>query len=186
MAAAWHLHSAAVLAYAARRTSCAEDAADVLAETYLIAWRRIVTMPDEPDARPWLFTVARNVLANQHRATTRRTALTESLLADAARTVAAHQRPPSVETDLSATGLGRALSRLPEPDREVLLLAGWEGLTPAQIARVLDCSPPAARVRLHRARRRLRALLDAEDPVTVPDAAPTPIARPIPILEVPR
>lgn len=182
LAAAWQLHSAAVLAYAARRTPNAEDAADVLAETYLIAWRRIATMPDEPDARPWLFTVARNVLANQHRATTRRTALTESLVAEVARTVAAHQRTPG---DGLGTGLARALAQLPEPDREVLLLSGWDGLTPAQMAIVLGCSPPAARVRLHRARRRLRGLLDAPDPT--PERAPSPFAaHPTPSLEVPR
>lgn len=151
----------------------------MLAETYLIAWRRIAAMPDEPDARPWLFTVARNVLANQNRATTRRAALTETLIAEAARTVGAHQRT------FGASGLERALALLPEPDREVLLLCGWDGLTPSQIATVVGCSPPAARVRLHRARRRLRALLDAPDPAS--ERAPSPFASHLtPSLEVPR
>ena len=185
MAAAWAQHSAAVLAYAARRTQVAEDAADVLAETYLIAWRRIGQMPVEPDTRPWLFMVARNVLANQHRARVRRSALTQSLVDDAARTVAEHQRPPG--DDPGAEGLARALALLPEPDREVLLLAGWDGLAPAQIATALGCSPPAARVRLHRARRRLRALLDSEDLTHDRTHSPSPVApRPTPILEVPR
>ncbi len=173
LAQAWREHSAAVLAYAARRTSSAEDAADVLAETYLIAWRRIESMPHEPDARPWLFTVARNVLANHYRATSRRTALTESLVAEAARTVAAHHEASG--DGLAASELGRALALLPEPDREVLLLAGWDGLTPAQIATVVGCSPPAARVRLHRARRRLRTLLDAAEPP--PERAASPGRR---------
>jgi RNA polymerase sigma-70 factor (ECF subfamily) len=62
----------------------------------------------------------------------------------------------------------RALSTLPEEDREILLLAGWEELTPAQIAVVLDIRPVTARSRLHRARRRLRVQLDVEQE-TQPD-----------------
>lgn len=183
IAAAWAQHSAAVLAYAARRVPVAEDAADVLAETYLVAWRRIGQMPVEPNTRPWLFTVARNVLANQHRASVRRSALTQLLIEDAACMVADHQRPPGV--DSTADGVARALALLSEADREVLLLAGWDELTPAQIATVQGCSAAAARVRLHRARRRLRALLDSEDcPHERTDTTAAP--RSTRTLEVPR
>lgn len=186
LAVAWARHSGAVLAYAARRTTSPEDAADVLAETFLIAWRRIEALPAEPDSRPWLFTVARNVLANQQRATRRRAAATEALVAEAARTVAAHHRAPDDEPGSAA--LGRALARLTAADREVLLLAGWEGLTPAEIAVVVACSPAAARVRLHRARRRLRVLLAIEDRAAGPhpsaDPAPAPMSTTF--LEVPR
>ena len=61
-----------------------------------------------------------------------------------------------------------ALAALPPKEREALRLCAWEGLAPADAARVAGCAAPAFRVRLHRARRRLAAQLDVEtdpDPV---------------------
>ncbi|MGA2013433.1 MAG: sigma-70 region 4 domain-containing protein [Solirubrobacteraceae bacterium] len=65
--------------------------------------------------------------------------------------------------ELSDGVLGRALARLPERDREVLLLVAWEGLSTQQAATVLDCSPRTFSMRLHRARRRLSAALEVID-----------------------
>lgn len=143
-------------------------------------------LPVEPDTRPWLFGVARRVLANQHRAERRRSALTEALIHETAPLTAAHLRPPG--EDPRSARLSAALARLPETDREVLL-AGWEALSPAQIAVVLECSPSTARVRLHRAGRRLSAQIDADQ--VAPDLmdgspAPRPAALPPPTTEVPR
>jgi RNA polymerase sigma-70 factor (ECF subfamily) len=56
----------------------------------------------------------------------------------------------------------RALAQLPDRDRELLMLVAWEGLEPAQLARVLGVSRGTANVRLHRARRRLAAALAAD------------------------
>jgi RNA polymerase sigma-70 factor (ECF subfamily) len=55
----------------------------------------------------------------------------------------------------------RALATLPEKDREVLILTAWEELTPHEAAAVVGVTPAAIRVRLHRARKRLRSALDA-------------------------
>jgi DNA-directed RNA polymerase specialized sigma24 family protein len=66
--------------------------------------------------------------------------------------------------------LHRAFSQLPPMEREALLLIAWEGFTPTQAARVLECSPVAMRVRLHRGRRRLARLLECK--------APRPLIRP--------
>jgi len=63
-------HGRAVLAYAVRRASDAQDAADVVAETFLVAWRRLEEMPSAEATRPWLYGVARHVLANQQRSET--------------------------------------------------------------------------------------------------------------------
>ena len=159
----------------------------MLAETFLVAWRRLADLPDEPDTRPWLFGVARRVLANQHRAERRRSALTEALIHETALLTAAHLRPPG--EDPRSARLSAALGRLPETDREVLLLAGWEALSPAQIAVVLECSPSTARVRLHRARRRLSAQIDADQVAPdLMDGSPVlrPAALPPPTTEVPR
>jgi DNA-directed RNA polymerase specialized sigma24 family protein len=69
------LHHAGILGYVLRRTGNADDAADVIAETFLTAWRRIDDVPAAEAARPWLYGVARRVLANQRRGEQRRMAL---------------------------------------------------------------------------------------------------------------
>jgi RNA polymerase sigma factor (sigma-70 family) len=147
-----------VLAYALPRAAGPEDAADVVAETFLVAWRRAREVPDGPEARLWLFGVARRVLANQRRSESRRTRLGERLRNEVRAMV-----PTQAEPDTGERAVLRALSRLGDDDRELLLLAGWEELKSPQIARVLGISSVAARTRLHRARRRLRTELAEEE-----------------------
>ena len=150
-------HGRAILAYALRRVEDREDAADVVAETFLVAWRRLDEVPPGSGARLWLYTVARHVVANLHRTDRRRTRLGRRL-AETLRTELATHRPPGGE----AAEVLRAMAGLGEEDRELLLLVSWEGLSPSEAAKVLEVSALAARSRLHRARRRLRALV--EDP----------------------
>jgi RNA polymerase sigma factor (sigma-70 family) len=155
-------HYAAVLAYALRRSE-RTVAHDVAAETFLVAWRRLGDVP--ADAVPWLFAVARRVLANERRADSRRAALVERMRATSA------PRPAGDGTERGEL-LKEALARLPERDLEALALVAWEGLTTAQAARAMGCAAPAMRVRLHRARRRLARALD-ELQAGVP-STPTP------------
>jgi RNA polymerase sigma factor (sigma-70 family) len=138
-----------VLGYLLRRTDNTDDAADVFAETFLIAWRRLDDLPTGQQARMWLYGTARRTLANYRRGERRRTALADRLRADLAR----GYQPPEFDGELAE--IGSAFRRLPEPDQELLALVAWEGLDPGQIAAVLGCSRNAARIRLHRARRRL-------------------------------
>lgn len=70
-----------LLGYAVRRSDRAEDAADVVAETYLIAWRRIADLPDGEHARMWLFGVAGKVIANHRRGQRREQRLPSERLA---------------------------------------------------------------------------------------------------------
>jgi RNA polymerase sigma factor (sigma-70 family) len=147
-------HRVPLLGYALRRTDNTDDAADVLAETFLAAWRRLDEVPAGDQARLWLYGTARRVLANQRRGERRRLALAERLRVD----LAATYRPP--ELDGGAADLAAAFRRMPPADQDVLALAGWEGLDPGEIAAVIGCSRNAARIRLHRARRRLAAELD--------------------------
>ena len=142
-----------VLGYVLRRTASPDDAADVIAETFLTAWRRLDDVPPGDAGRLWLYGVARRVLANYHRGERRRSALAERLRAD----LAAAPPPPQFTGELAC--IARAFRRLPEADRELLALAGWEGLDAGQIAVTLGCSRNAARIRLHRARRRIAAEL---------------------------
>jgi RNA polymerase sigma factor (sigma-70 family) len=144
---------AAITGYVLRRTDNPDDAADVIAETFLACWRRLGDVPDGGDARLWLYGVARRVLANHHRAGRRRTALADRLRADLAAAYRAREYSGELAT------ITDAFRRLPAADQELLALAAWERLTTGQIAAVLGCSPNAVRIRRHRARRRLTALL---------------------------
>jgi len=145
---------AAVRAYALRRAS-PEAAQDVVAETFLVAWRRLDDVP--ADALPWLYAVARRVLANQRRSADRGAAL-ERRLAGAATPRGA----PDPGDTLGDNELMRlALGRLPEHSREALMLVAWHGLTGARAARAAGCSRAAFAVRLHRARAHLTAELAA-------------------------
>jgi RNA polymerase sigma-70 factor (ECF subfamily) len=150
------------MAYSLRRSSGPEDAADVVAETFLVAWRRAGKIPPGPDALFWLYGVARRVLANHQRGERRRVRLVDRLRVEVS--TADPNEPPDVDGAVI-----RALGRLVESDREVLLLAGWEELEPAQIATVLGISAVAVRSRLHRARRRLRKELAQPQADDIPE-----------------
>lgn len=142
-------HAGAVRAYAARRAA-PHDADDVVAEVFLIAWRRLEDLPEHP--LPWLLGTARRVLANKRRGDLRRTAMHDRLVADASR----------ADTGSLAArdgAVAAALAGLDESDREILLLTAWEGLAHADVAQVLDIRPGTVAVRLHRARRRFARLL---------------------------
>lgn len=146
-----------LLAYAARRSRTPEDAADVVAETFLIAWRKIDVVPAGAEARLWLFGVARNVLrrgVGRERAS--RTAL-ERLSVELRDAIA----PPPGDDGWSRV-LRSALEKLPRSQREVILLAAWEGLTPREIAAVTRTPVNLVRVRLHRARAGLRQALETD------------------------
>src|SRR5207253_2041902 len=74
----------------------------------------------------------------------------------------AQQVPVGAEEDPLASRVHDALAALEPHDRELLLLAEWEGLTPSELATVVHRPPVAVRVRLHRARRRFRAAYEAQ------------------------
>jgi RNA polymerase sigma-70 factor (ECF subfamily) len=151
-----------IVAYALRRTRSAEDAADVVAETFAVAWRRIDDVPEGDDAVLWLYATARRVLANERRRGRRRTDLV-SRIGSVLFEHGASVEPP----DGTALVAVSALRSLDGDDRELLMLTAWEGLDAADVGRVLGCTPGAARIRLHRARRRLDAVIAAltsEDP----------------------
>jgi RNA polymerase sigma factor (sigma-70 family) len=138
-------HQRAILAYTLRRTPSVPDAEDAAAETFVIAWRRRDGRPDEP--LPWLYAIARRVLANQRRAGDRRARLLQRV----------RSQPQDVPTPFTRGTEGPALvalRRLRPDDQELLRLVAWEGLGHAEIAVVLGISVNAVAIRLHRARRR--------------------------------
>ncbi|MDP9846704.1 RNA polymerase sigma factor [Streptosporangium lutulentum] len=138
-----------ILGYALRRCPDPDDAADVVAETFMIAWRRIDEVPLGDDARLWLFGVARRVLANHRRGERRHEQRTAALCEQLAASPVLGE--PSAE-DYSQ--VGKVLRGLSDDDRELLTLVAWESLGTREIARVLGISRNAVAVRLYRARRR--------------------------------
>jgi RNA polymerase sigma-70 factor (ECF subfamily) len=144
-----------VYAYA-RRQLPAADAQDVVADTFLVAWRRWADVPDA--ALPWLLVVARNTMSTRRRRDQR-----QGRLADAA-AVLDRLAGPAAGADQSVVermALLDALTELSDLEREAVLLVAWHGLSSTHGARVAGCSKRAFEVRLSRGRARLaRALHD--------------------------
>ncbi len=143
-------HANAVRAYAIRRVGH-DDADDVVAEVFTTAWRRQNDVPDA--ALPWLLRAAYHTVQHQRRSLARRLSLRDAL----AEVRAARSSPAAEEA--SAALADSILACLPALDAEVLRLAAWEELSPAEIALVLGISDSAARTRLKRARQRAQRLL---------------------------
>jgi RNA polymerase sigma-70 factor, ECF subfamily len=141
-------------------------AEEIVSEVYLIAWRKLADIP-QPEL-PWLLSVARNVTANQFRATVRQRSITAELQAwtDTGGPAAADIADQVTERHAVLAALGT----LSAPDRDLLTLVAWHGLTPAAAARVMGCSTAAYFVRLHRARRRLERALRGRLPGRPPAA----------------
>jgi RNA polymerase sigma factor (sigma-70 family) len=143
-----------IYAYAAR--ALAPDPSeidDVVAEVYLVAWRRIEELPQSPQDRLWLFGVARNVVRNTRRANNRRLLLVHR--------IDRQPRLPVESSEPSDVDVADALRRLSPNEREVMQLVVWNGLSAAEAAEVLGCSVNVVQVRLHRARKRLARRMPA-------------------------
>ena len=135
------------------------SAEDLASEVFLIAWRRLPAIPEQP--LPWLLGVARNLLRKEADAGRRR------------RQLAARIAALTTESDTLAWDTGEhvveravaieALGSLAERDVEALTLVTWHGLDVRAAAAVVGCSSRAFTVRLHRARRRLARALGAAD-----------------------
>ena len=147
-------HYDRLVGYALRRVAQPTDAADVVGDVLVTTWRRIDEVPEGDEAILWLYGVARLTLANLRRGATRRRALHVRLRTQV-------EALPLAGPEPSGSGaVVRALNQLSDDDRELLTLTAWEGLSPAQIAAVIGVEPGTVRVRLHRARRRLRTRLE--------------------------
>ena len=145
-------HYGDITRYAMRR-SAASDVDGVVAEVFVIAWKHWQRRPSlDAEILPWLYGISRNVVRNHHRALRRRAAI--ALVAN---------QPTVLEPELSTppTWILNALANLAPNDQEVLRLHAWEGLSGRELALALRTNETAARVRLYRARKRLRQQLDS-------------------------
>jgi len=152
-------HGQAVHRYALRRCAPSE-ADDVVAEVFLVAWRRLDAVPAEP--RGWLLAVARRTASNSRRGSDRRAALRARLQSE-------HPQLADGSAPANAAQAIEALLSLADGDREALTLIAWDGLSQREAAQVLGVRPGTFGVRLHRAKRRLRrALAQREEPIQTP------------------
>jgi RNA polymerase sigma-70 factor (ECF subfamily) len=133
--------SAGLLGYFERRVDPRADAADLLGEVMLTAWRRVDQLPEDPERRRmWLFTIAAHVLANHRRSARRRGALADRLRGLLASP--AHQPDPG-----EAHAVRDAVRRLPAAQRDLVTLVHWDGFTLADAAEILGVNPSTARSR---------------------------------------
>lgn len=156
-------HVSPVTLYGVRRCSDPDDVGDLVAETFLVALQASGRyIPETETALPWLFGIARRVLAKQwrRRAGTRRLlvkATNAQLLFTASEEDAV---AAAIDASRQAPLLEAGLATLSSSEREVLELVAYDGLSPSEVAAMLNLSPNAARLRLSRARRHLRLVLD--------------------------
>lgn len=155
MEALYKGHADRVLRYAQRRVQ-AHDAEEVVAQTFLVAWRRVREVPQD-DPLPWLFGIARNVIRNLQRSSRRQARLTARIATLRPEPDEAAARPELPDE------LRKALASLSPADREVLLLVAWDDLDHSQAAAAMGWSNTNFRLRLHRARKRLRQRLSKID-----------------------
>jgi RNA polymerase sigma factor (sigma-70 family) len=164
--ATYATHYPQVVRYGLRRLGDLDASVELAQEVFVVAWQRRAQVPDH--SLPWLYGVARRLLANRWRAQRAR----PELLTDPDHL--ADGLAGQAEQDVATAGadIRAALAGLGQLDQEILRLIGWEELTLAEAAAVLECSRATAAVRLHRARRRLSAAL--KEPTTTVAPVPRP------------
>ncbi len=146
---------------ALRLTGNEHDAGDVVQETYLRAHRALGSFRGEAQFTTWLYRITANCASTAVRK--RRRARTEPLADDAPVIDRCPERDPEQRAATAAdrTVITAALAELPSRLRQVIVLRDVYDLPHAAIAAELGISESAAKVRLHRARTRLRHRLDA-------------------------
>ena len=145
-------HHARVAAYCRRRVR-ADQVDDLVAETFMVAWRRIDDVPDGEGGLPWLYRVAYRAVGHHWRSGTRRRRLDNKLVAVPDLSTST---PEDRVVDAEQTRrVLAAASRLNSRDAEILRLLSWEHLSRTEIAEVLNIAPNAVNQRVHRARTNL-------------------------------
>jgi len=148
----YRAHYGVILTVAEQRLDTRQAAEDATADVFQIAWRRF-SSEEAALSLPWVYQVLRNVVGTEYRRRERASRALDRLAEDQA-------DPPAHDERIDVRD---ALGKLPEPERELLFMAYWEDLTQDEIAGILGITHGALRVRLTRARARLR---DALEPVT--------------------
>jgi RNA polymerase sigma-70 factor (ECF subfamily) len=166
-------HFVAIYAYVLRRAS-RTDTADLVADVFATAWRRIDDVPAGLDSKMWLYGVARRIISQHYRSKGRVDRLKSKLLHNAL-LVSPGDQSESFDLD---TQVRQLIKSLRDDDRELVTLIVWDGLTHAEVAMILGCTANAVAIRWHRALKRLRRHID---PVTAdaPSRSNPPLVQPL-------
>lgn len=156
--ALYERHVRVVTAYCARRLPD-DQVADAVADTFLVAWRRIGDVPDGDAERLWLYRVAHRVVGHRWRSARRRRRLTVRVASS--RPVGVVGPEEAAMDDDDVRRVLAAVACLKSTDAEVLRLSVWERLDPTEIASVLEIAPNAVHQRMHRAKQHLIREYDA-------------------------
>lgn len=165
-------HVAAIQRYIGGRVA-ADTVEDLVSETFTVAYdRRGCYRHEYPDARPWLFGIATNIMRRHHR--------TERTRFHAYRRIPLGQAEDGPESTAAAlvdarsarTVLLAALTQVQRGDRDALLLMAWAELSYEEISRALEIPLGTVRSRINRARRCLRELLADAPPILERDPLP--------------
>ncbi|MFJ7749232.1 RNA polymerase sigma factor [Arthrobacter sp. NPDC097144] len=149
-------HAPALLAYFARRVDQSHDAADLLAETLLILWRRASSLPtDDAEVRPWMFGIGRNVLMHH-----RRRAIRQRAVSDRLRNILSTTPRSGFAEAVEHDSLHRALAGLDPIDQDIIGLVHWDGFSLVEVSRIIGMKEGTVRSRYHRARLALRTQLE--------------------------
>lgn len=153
-------------AFARSLTQDPTSADDLVQETILRAWSKLDSFKDGTNLRAWLFTILRNTFISMKRKDKREVEDADGHHA-AGLVATANQE--------GAADLGnfrRALSQLPQDQREAIVLVGAVGFTYDETAEICGCSTGTIKSRVNRARRRLDQLFEGSDGQLPPDVAP--------------
>lgn len=156
---------APISAYVARRIRRSDGSdADIVAEVFVVAWRRFLDVPEQTKELPWLYGVARNLVANHYKSVQRSSALTDRLTHEAN---SSRESATRIESDLEIRVL-RAVDNLSELDREIFRLIHWEGFSHEEVGQSVGITAKAVERRLARARRKVRDYLNSLDKFITP------------------
>jgi RNA polymerase sigma-70 factor (ECF subfamily) len=144
-------HFQAIYAYALRRVP-ADDAVDLVADVFTVAWRRIEDLPLPPEDKLWLYGVARRTVSQHGRGRLRR----DRLVAKLRQNIRFSDSPTSDEDSFLESRIVELVSHLQPNDRELVRLIAWDHLSHSEAAEVMGCSVNAVSIRWHRSLRRLR------------------------------
>jgi RNA polymerase sigma-70 factor, ECF subfamily len=156
-------HFSDIYAYFLRRAP-GDEVADLVSEVFLTVWRRLDQLPAPPEARLWLYGVARRVMTQHARTLGRR----KRLIARIGREPATQQVTGVPEESPLATQVLDLVEHLPQKNREIVKLIVWERLSHSEAASVLGCSTNAVTIRWHRSlvylRRKLQLSSGSSNP----------------------
>jgi len=155
------VHQDALYAYALRLMNDPDEASDVIQETFIRTYRALCGKHDETECRlfalrPYLFRIARNLAFNRHRAKRRMTAAYTAATEEMVRT------NPTGDSEFSVS-LSRALQKLSQSDRDLILLRFMEGMSYADMVEICGTTEAAVRGKVFRVLQKLKKLLVVAD-----------------------